>query len=206
MARLDLPAVRDRLRQRLAEPAPGRIQLLAGPRQIAKTTLLLELAASHRKTTVYAAADGPEAAVPGFWERLWFRAQDVASREGRAIVLLDEAHLLHDWSRRLKGEWDRLRRRAVPIHIVATGSSALRLAAGSRESLAARRAPHAHALDGRGADGRVRPHAGQGVQSRRVDGIVPGRVRVLRRRSRGVGLPEMDWSEFLHTGPPGASS
>jgi hypothetical protein len=54
------------------------------------------------------------------------------------VVLLDEAHLLHDWAGRLKGVWDRLRRRKVPVHVVATGSSALRLAAGSRESLAGR--------------------------------------------------------------------
>jgi predicted AAA+ superfamily ATPase len=38
----------------------------------------------------------------------------------------------------LKSEWDRLRRRRVPIHVVATGSSALKLAHGSRESLAGR--------------------------------------------------------------------
>lgn len=48
------------------------------------------------------------------------------------------AHLLPNWAARLKGEWDRLRRRHLPVHVVATGSSALRLAAGSRESLAGR--------------------------------------------------------------------
>ena len=38
----------------------------------------------------------------------------------------------------LKGYWDRFRRRHLPIHIVATGSSALRVTEGSRESLAGR--------------------------------------------------------------------
>lgn len=61
-----------------------------------------------------------------------------ARGQGRALVLLDEAHLLPDWAARLKAEWDRLRRRKQPVHVVATGSSALRLAAGSRESLAGR--------------------------------------------------------------------
>ncbi len=42
--RLDLPGCRARLRERLAEAAPARIQLLSGPRQVGKTTLLLELA------------------------------------------------------------------------------------------------------------------------------------------------------------------
>ena len=129
---------RETLTKRLAEPAPGRIQLLAGPRQVGKTTLLLEIADRLGRQAVYAAADAPEAALPGFWERLLARAEDVATAERRAIVLLDEAHLLHDWAAHLKGIWDRFRRKRTPVHIVATGSSSLHLAAGSRESLAGR--------------------------------------------------------------------
>jgi len=136
--RLGYPACRDVLARRLAEPAPGRIQLLAGPRQVGKTTLLLELAEQAGERAVYAAADGPEAALPGFWERAVGRAEDAAAAHGRAILLLDEAHLLHGWAARLKGVWDRFRRKKTPVHVVATGSSALHLAAGSRESLAGR--------------------------------------------------------------------
>lgn len=136
--RLSFHAAREVLIRRLDEPAPGRIQLLAGPRQVGKTTLLLEIAERHGDAAIYAAADGPEAALPGFWERLWAHAEETASAQGHAVVLLDEAHLLHDWARHLKGEWDRVRRRKLPIHVVATGSSALRLAADSRESLAGR--------------------------------------------------------------------
>ena len=136
---LDYLECRRVLSQRLEEPAPGRIQLLSGPRQVGKTTLLLELAAQVGEArTVYAAADSPEAVLPGFWERLWSRAEELAKPEKPAVVLLDEAHLLHDWAARLKGVWDRLRRKNIPLHIVATGSSALRVAAGSRESLAGR--------------------------------------------------------------------
>jgi predicted AAA+ superfamily ATPase len=126
------------LLSRLAEPAPGRIQLLAGPRQVGKTTLLLEIAQRLGKLAIYAAADSPESALPGFWERLLAKAEETAAAEGRAVVLLDEAHLLHAWAARLKGIWDRFHRRKTPVHIVATGSSALHLAAGSRESLAGR--------------------------------------------------------------------
>ncbi len=42
--RLDYYACREVLAKRLAEPAPGRIQLLAGPRQVGKTALLLDMA------------------------------------------------------------------------------------------------------------------------------------------------------------------
>jgi uncharacterized protein len=136
--RLSYHECRDVLGKRLAEPAPGRIQLLAGPRQVGKTTLLLELAERAGKEAVYAAADAPEAVLPGFWERVLARAEDTAASRGRAILLLDEAHLLDGWAGHLKGVWDRLRRKKTPVHIVATGSSALHLAAGSRESLAGR--------------------------------------------------------------------
>src|SRR5690606_28467695 len=42
--RLSYSECRELLQRRLAEPAPGRVQLLTGPRQVGKTTLLLELA------------------------------------------------------------------------------------------------------------------------------------------------------------------
>jgi uncharacterized protein len=136
--RLGYQACLDLLRLRLAEPPPGRIQLLSGPRQVGKTTLLIELAKQEGERAVYAAADSPAATLPGYWERMFSRAEEIARMQGRAVMLLDEAHLAADWASRLKGNWDRIRRRKLPIHIVATGSSALHLARGSRESLAGR--------------------------------------------------------------------
>src|SRR5207302_11007009 len=59
--------------------------------------------------------------------------------QGRTnVVLIDEVQHLAGWAARLKAEWDRLRRRRLPVHVVATVSSALRLASGSNESLAGR--------------------------------------------------------------------
>lgn len=133
----DPSQIRVLVRQRLDEPAPGRIQLVTGPRQVGKTTLLTWLAEEFGDSAVYAAADAPEAVLPGYWERLWTDVESTAQR-GKTIVLLDEIHLLPDWAASLKGYWDRFRRRRLPIHIVATGSSALRVAQGSRESLAGR--------------------------------------------------------------------
>ena len=128
---------REVLLDRLKESAPARIQLLTGPRQVGKTTLLLEISARFGDRAVYAAGDDPDAALPGFWERCWTDAETRAQR-GTVVLLLDEVHHLSDWAGRLKGHWDRARRRHLPIHVVATGSSALRVATGSRESLAGR--------------------------------------------------------------------
>ena len=133
----DFAHCRRLLGKRLREPAPGRIQLLTGPRQVGKTTLLLELAREFSEAAIYVAGDEPDAALPGFWERCWTEAEARAQR-GTAVLLLDEIHHLPDWAARLKGQWDRLRRRHLPLHVVATGSSALRVATGSRESMAGR--------------------------------------------------------------------
>jgi len=133
----DFDSCRKLLFRRLREPAPGRIQLLTGPRQVGKTTLLLEVAREFGDAAIYAAGDEPDAALPGFWERRWADAEARAQR-GTAILLLDEVHQLSDWAKRIKGFWDRQHRRRTPVHIVATGSSALRVGAGSRESLAGR--------------------------------------------------------------------
>ncbi|MBI4500600.1 MAG: ATP-binding protein [Gemmatimonadetes bacterium] len=136
--RLGYAGCREHLVRRLAEPAPGRIQLLTGPRQVGKTTLLLELARDLGDAALYAAGDAPETAVPGSWEALWRRAQEAARAQGRAALLLDEIQYVPDWPTRLKTEWDRVRRHQIPLHVVATGSSALRLGTGSRERLAGR--------------------------------------------------------------------
>src|SRR5215468_6880909 len=125
------------LLDRLQESAPARIQLLTGPRQVGKTTLLLEIAGRFGDQAVYAAGDEPDAALPGFWERRWAETEERATN-GTAVLLLDEVHRLSGWAERLKGQWDRVRRRRIPIHVVATGSSSLLVATGSRESLAGR--------------------------------------------------------------------
>ncbi len=136
--RLDLPGCRARLRERLAEAAPARIQLLSGPRQVGKTTLLLELAHAAGAHGLYVACDGPEMALPGAWEHLWVRAEELCGSRGQAAVFLDELPHLEGWAARLKAEWDRLRRRRLPVHVVASGSSALHIGRGSKESLAGR--------------------------------------------------------------------
>jgi predicted AAA+ superfamily ATPase len=130
-------AVAAELRRRLAEPAPGRVQLLSGPRQTGKTTLLLEIAREWGARALYLPADAPEAAAPGWWELQWQRAARTAC-EGTALVLLDEVHYLPDWARLLKAEVDRVSREGVPIHVVATGSAALGIGASSRETMAGR--------------------------------------------------------------------
>ena len=71
----DFSHCRELLLKRLREPAPARSQLLTGPRQVGKTTLLLEIAGQFGEAAIYAAGDEPDAALPGFWERCWAEAE-----------------------------------------------------------------------------------------------------------------------------------
>ncbi len=131
-------AARTTLEARLAEPAPGRVQVLVGPRQVGKTTLLLALAEDHGERGMYVAADAPASLLPGWRDRIWAQASELARRGGKAALFIDEIQALPGWSAWLKTCVDEARRTRLPLHIVATGSSALMLEAGSRESMAGR--------------------------------------------------------------------
>ncbi len=130
--------VRADLLMRLEEPAPGRVQILTGPRQVGKTTLLGEIESAFGPKAIYLAADAPEASLPGWWETQWQRARRTAEEKGASVLLLDEIQAVPEWSRRLKAEADRLRRERIGVHVVATGSSALQVGAGARETMAGR--------------------------------------------------------------------
>src|SRR4030042_4658830 len=93
------------LTERLREPPPTHIQLLVGPRQVGKTTLMLKIARREGDRAVYASADSPEAALPSWRDLIWQRAVERAGNGG-AILLLDEIQYLPDWSRWLKSRFD----------------------------------------------------------------------------------------------------
>lgn len=102
-----------------------------------KTTLLLELAKEWGSHAIYIAADSPEASMPGWWEAQWDRAERNAATH-TALLLLDEIHYVHNWSRLLKSKFDFIRRKHIRLHVVASGSSALHLARGMKETMAGR--------------------------------------------------------------------
>lgn len=126
------------LKERLTEKSPGLIQLLVGPRQVGKTTLILEIAAEWGERSVYASADTPEAALPNWREGIWRRVEASARDGAPAVLLLDEIQYLPDWSLWLKAKYDETQRLGLPIRIVASGSSSLQIGAGARESMAGR--------------------------------------------------------------------
>lgn len=131
-------SVRSTLKERLREKSPALVQLLVGPRQVGKTTLLLEIASEWSGRAVYASADAPEAALPNWREGIWRRVEALAAGGNPAVLLLDEVQYLPDWSLWLKAKYDEKQRLGMPIRIVASGSSSLQIGAGARESMAGR--------------------------------------------------------------------
>lgn len=127
----------DILRSRLAEEGSGYIQLLTGPRQVGKTTLLHEIEKDPRWQAIYANADTPAAALPNWWDNLLNQARQAAAK-GKVALLIDEVQYLPDWGRLVKTAFDDFKRLGKPVRIVLSGSSALTLGKGAQETMAGR--------------------------------------------------------------------
>jgi len=128
---------RERLRERVLTDNATRIQMLTGPRQVGKTTLLLELARDFGERAIYRAADVEEVSAPGWWATQWERALRLA-RTGKTLFIVDEIHTKHNWARLVKVAFDEVYRENLPLQIVISGSAALPLTAGARNELAGR--------------------------------------------------------------------
>ena len=130
----------DILISRLSE-APSFIQVVEGPRQVGKTTLLLQVQEKFpgRQTLVSGDDIGPEQ--PRLWlSTYWQQARTQCEREPQStpILCIDEIQKIPDWSTVVKALWDENRKLGVNFHVVVSGSSALHLRQGLSESLAGR--------------------------------------------------------------------
>ena len=131
---------------RLREDRP-LVQVVLGPRQVGKTTAVLQVCQEWTGPTVYASADAP--APPGneWIEQAWKSAQfKSTTAQGPVILVLDEIQKVQNWAEQIKKLWDQTRYEANPIRLVLCGSSSLQIQQGLTESLAGRfeiiRMPH----------------------------------------------------------------
>ena len=126
------------LRARLGEPRRF-MQVVAGPRQVGKTTLVRQVLEPWAANVRYASADEPSTR-----DRVWIAAQWEAARvlaresSDGAILALDEIHKTAQWSETIKRLWDEDTRTGVPLRVVLSGSAPLLLNRGLTESLAGR--------------------------------------------------------------------
>jgi predicted AAA+ superfamily ATPase len=127
------------LARRLAEPRRF-IQVVAGPRQVGKSTLVGQVLQVVNREHRVASADEPTLRGPEWVAQQWEAARLVAHEAGRrgAILALDEIQKIPGWSDAVKRLWDEDTRRGVPLKVVLLGSAPLLVARGLSESLAGR--------------------------------------------------------------------
>jgi len=126
-----------KLALRMSEPRRF-LQVMAGPRQVGKTTLARQLMDGFGHDTSYASADS---VAPN--DRIWIEQQWEAARlrcrqTGRWLLVLDEVQKVPGWSEMVKRLWDEDSANGVDLRVVLLGSSPLLVQQGLSESLAGR--------------------------------------------------------------------
>ena len=127
------------LARRLREPRRFVI-VVAGPRQVGKTTLVLQVTESSGLVTRYASADEPSLRGASWLEQQWEAARLEAAEAGRrgAVLVIDEVQKLSGWSETVKRLWDEDTRACRRLRVVLLGSAPLLIQQGLTESLAGR--------------------------------------------------------------------
>lgn len=124
------------LLSRLKEPRRF-LQVLAGPRQVGKTTLARQAMEGGRSQSHYASADEPTLQDRSWIEQQWDLGR-LKAKDGEALLVLDEVQKVPGWSEVVKRLWDEDTSNGVSLKCVLLGSSPLLVQRGLTESLAGR--------------------------------------------------------------------
>jgi predicted AAA+ superfamily ATPase len=114
------------------------LQVLAGPRQVGKTTLIRQAMLAFGERATYLTADNP---APGdnLWiEQQWELARLRCRQSGTWLLVLDEVQKIPRWSEAVKKLWDEDSAQGLDLRVVLLGSSPLLVTSGLSDSLAGR--------------------------------------------------------------------
>ncbi len=127
------------LESRLSEPR-RLLQVVAGPRQAGKTTLVRQALAAWGERARYASADEPTLRDRAWIATQWEGARRIARDSGKpgAVVALDEIQKAPGWSEIVKRLWDEDTAARTPLRVVVLSSAPLLIQRGLCESLAGR--------------------------------------------------------------------
>ena len=127
------------LRERILEPRRF-MQILAGPRQVGKSTLVGQVLENISIPYSFVVADAVDPKDSDWIHRVWesARATMQLRKEPEHLLVIDEVQKIDNWSEMVKREWDEDCRRRVNLKVVLLGSSRLLLKRGMTESLAGR--------------------------------------------------------------------
>ncbi len=129
----------DNLISNISEPR-RTIQVVAGPRQVGKTTMVKQVLKEISVPSMFFNADGvahdDTTWIAACWEDA--RAQMRFGQSHEFVLAFDEIHKIDNWSEQVKKEWDADTFNDVNLKVVLLGSSRLLLKKGLTESLAGR--------------------------------------------------------------------
>lgn len=124
------------LKKRMEEPRRF-IQVLAGPRQVGKTTLVQQFVQQTNIPVLSVSADLVEPTNKEWiilqWETV--RSKMRIQQLTEYILIIDEIQRINDWSAVVKREWDADTQQGINIKVILLGSSRLLLKDGLTESL-----------------------------------------------------------------------
>ena len=127
------------LKSRMAEPR-RRMQIVMGPRQVGKSTLVGQFTEGISVPFDFFAADGvnrfDSSWIPNKWQQVRMR-MDIHS-EQEHILIIDEVQKIRGWSEQVKKEWDEDSRSHRNLKVILLGSSRLLSQKGLEESLEGR--------------------------------------------------------------------
>jgi len=131
--------VGESIKERIQEPRRF-IQVIAGPRQVGKTTLVRQVLALSERDYLYASADEPSLRGRTWLEQQWQAARLHSDREDNesAVLVLDEVQKITGWSEIVKRLWDEDTANGRSLKVFILGSSPLLVQQGLTESLAGR--------------------------------------------------------------------
>jgi predicted AAA+ superfamily ATPase len=127
------------VKSRINEPRKF-IQVILGPRQVGKTTMVNQLLAQLPTPHTYESADAVSATNSAWLMQVWETARLKMKASGVAehLLVIDEIQKIDNWSEVVKQQWDKDTRENVNIKVILLGSSRLLLQKGLTESLAGR--------------------------------------------------------------------
>jgi len=116
------------------------LQVIMGPRQVGKTTLVSQLAAQVKIDYLFVSADSIASGNATWLEQQWEAARiKLAQHETKEFLLvIDEIQKISNWSETVKLLWDTDTRSNLNLKVILLGSSRLLLQQGLTESLAGR--------------------------------------------------------------------
>ncbi len=127
------------LKQRIIEPR-NFVQVVFGPRQVGKTTMVLQLSKQLPFESFVVSADNVPAADRSWVRNSWNEARRKFALSGQDefLLIIDEIQKIENWSEAVKKEWDEDSMAARNLKVIILGSSRLLIQKGLTESLAGR--------------------------------------------------------------------